>query len=185
MKTVRTTFFALLTVILTAGVVQAADKKPAGDKLEPYKCGNVQRLHVLGGIFLASQPNQEDFKTAKENGIKTVINLRQAEEMDWDEAKHVKKLGMQYYHVPFKTPESLTDNVFDTIRKLLKDKDKQPLILHCQSANRVGAVWLAYRVLDGGINYDDALAEAKTVGLKLPAYEEKAKAYIATAKDGG
>jgi hypothetical protein len=33
-------------------------------------------------------------------------------------------------------------------------------------------------VLDGGLAYEAALAEAKTVGLKLPAYEEKARDYI-------
>ena len=87
-----------------------------------------------------------------------------------------------YYHISFKTPESLTDKVFDSVRGLLNEKVKQPLIIHCSSANRVGAVWLAHRVLDGGISYDKALTEAKTVGLKLSAYEDKAKAYIAGAQ---
>jgi hypothetical protein len=37
---------------------------------------------------------------------------------------------------------------------------------------------LAHRVLDGGLTYEAALAEAKQVGLKLPALEEKAKDYV-------
>jgi uncharacterized protein (TIGR01244 family) len=153
---------------------QAADE----EKLEPYQCGKVQRLHTLGGVFLASQPEKEDFSHAKEGGIKTVLNLREKEELDWDEAELIGSLGMEYVNVPFKTPASLTDEVFDKVRKLLNDKAKRPLLVHCASANRVGAVWLAHRVLDGGKSYDEALKEAKTVGLKLPAFEAKAKDYI-------
>lgn len=156
-----------------------ADHKPAAsDKLEPYQCGKVERLHTLGGIFLASQPAKEDFKTAAESGIKTVLNLREKDEQDWDESAWVKELGMSYHSLPFKSPKQLTDSLFDDARKLLADKKQRPLLVHCASANRVGAIWLAHRVLDDGLAYDAALAEAKTVGLKLPALEEKAKAYI-------
>ncbi len=50
--------------------------------------------------------------------------------------------------------------------------------MHCRSANRVGAIRLAHRALDHGLSYDQALDEAKTVGLKLPAFVEKAKDYL-------
>ena len=175
-----------IVLVLTTAAVEAVPKstgkdskpKAAQEKLEPYECGKVKRLHTLGGAFLASQPQPEDFETAKEAGIKTIVNLRHKEELDWDEAALIKKLGLEYHNVPFKSPKSLTDDVFAQVREILNEKSKRPLILHCASANRVGAIWLAHRVLDGGLSYDDALAEAKTVGLKLPAYEEKAKVYI-------
>lgn len=176
----RTILLGLVLPLAMAMFAAAADKKPptAAEKLEPYECGDVTRLHTLGGVFLASQPKPADFKTAQEGGIKTVVNLRLPSETDWDEAAVIKKLGMEYHNVPFKSPATLTDEVFDKTRKLLNDKSKRPMIVHCSSANRVGAVWLAHRVLDAGLSYDDALAEAKVVGLKLPAYEAKAKEYI-------
>ena len=62
---------------------------------------------------------------------------------------------------------------------MLGDKKKQPLMLHCGSANRVGAIWLVHRVLDDGIDVDVAVVEAKKVGLRVPSYLEKAKDYIA------
>lgn len=157
-----------------------ADKQ---EKLAPLQCGKIARLHTLGGLFLASQPDKADFTHAKEAGIKTVLNLRQSDEMDWDEGELVRSLGMEYVHLPFRAPATLTDEVFDQARKLLADKEKRPLLVHCASANRVGAVWLVHRVLDDGKSYDDALEEAKTVGLALPAYEEKAKDYIARTQD--
>lgn len=176
-----------------AAMPQAADEKSAParsddkddkrDKLEPFQCGKIARLHTLGGLFLASQPEKADFTHAKEAGIKTVLNLRQSDEMDWDEGELVKSLGMEYVHLPFRAPATLTDEVFNQARKLLADKEKRPMLVHCASANRVGAVWLVHRVLDDGKSYDDALEEAKTVGLALSAYEEKAKDYIARTQD--
>lgn len=148
------------------------------EKLEPYSCGSIEKMHTYGGVFLATQPQQADFKQAKEGGIKTVINLRQKEELPWDEEAFVTGLGLEYHNVPFKAPAELTDEVFDRTRSLLGDAAKKPILLHCASANRVGAIWLAHRTLDGGLSYERALEEARVVGLKLPAFEEKAKAYI-------
>jgi protein tyrosine phosphatase (PTP) superfamily phosphohydrolase (DUF442 family) len=107
-----------------------------------------------------------------------VINLRKEEELDWDEKAAVEKLGMEYHNLGFKAPEELTEEIFNTARQLLSRADKKPILLHCSTANRVGAVWLAHRVLDDGLSFEEARIEAETVGLKLPAFAEKARSYI-------
>ena len=173
-------------VLVVVGAVACASAERKGaeiraittEKLEPSECGTITRLHTLGGVFLASQPKPEDFAQAKKDGVKTVINLRQAAEIkDFDEKQVVEAEGLLYVNLPFERPAELTDAVFDTVREHLKTA-KRPILLHCGSANRVGAVWLPYRVLDGGLTYDEALEEAKTVGLKSPDYQEKAREYI-------
>jgi uncharacterized protein (TIGR01244 family) len=149
------------------------------ETLEPYTCGSIQRLHTYGGVFLASQPAPEDFAQAKAGGVRTVINLRRDDEQPgFDERAHVEGLGLAYAQVPFNSEAELTDAVFDRGRELLESAER-PILLHCASANRVGALWLPWRVLDGGLSVEAALAEAKTVGLKSPAYEAKALDYIA------
>lgn len=176
---------AVITLVSSVALTVADDKPPKIEKpkkLEPAKCGSVKQLHAFDDIFLAGQPGEADFAEFKKRGVKTVLNLRTKEEMDFDEAKAVKGLGLEYHHVPIASPDALTDENFDKLRKLLNDKQERPLLLHCASANRVGAVWLAHRVLDGGLTYDAALAEAKIVGLKSPAMETKAKDYIARQK---
>lgn len=148
------------------------------EKLEPYECGSVKRLHTFKGIFLGSQPLAEDFEQAKQGGIKTVINLRHASEnKEFDEEEIVTGLGLGYHNPAWNGPDELTDEKFDRVRELLRTVEK-PILLHCSSANRVGAHWVTYRVLDDGIDYDEALAEAKVVGLRSPEFEAKAKAYI-------
>jgi uncharacterized protein (TIGR01244 family) len=154
-------------------------KAATSEKLEPYSCGSVARLHTFGSLFLASQPSPADFEQAQKNGVRTVINLRHDSEIkDFDERRVVTDLGMVYVHEPFDSPEELTDAVFDRCRQLLATAER-PILLHCNSANRVGAVWIAWRVLDGGLPLEQAVAEAKTIGLKAPALEERARAYVA------
>ncbi|MBI1312566.1 methyltransferase domain-containing protein [bacterium] len=55
-------------------------------------------------------------------------------------------------------------------------------MVHCASANRVGAVWLAHRVLDAKIPVEASLAEARAVGLRTSAYEQRAYEYIAAER---
>lgn len=176
----------LVVVVVLACLPVLADDKSAKiekpKKLEPAKCGSVKQLHVLDDIYLAGQPSAEDFQEFKKRGVKSVLNLRTKEELDFDEAKTLKSLGLEYHHVPIASPDSLTDENFDKLRKLLNEKEQRPLVMHCAVASRVGAVWLAHRVLDGGLTYEAALAEAKIVGLKTPALEAKAKDYIAKQK---
>jgi uncharacterized protein (TIGR01244 family) len=148
------------------------------EKLEPYTCGTIQRLNTYAGIFLASQPAAEDFRQAQKGGVKTVVNLRPESEIkDFDEPKLIAELGLAYVNIPFAAPDELSDAVFARARETL-DKAERPILLHCHSGNRVGAIWLAWRALDGGLDYEAALAEARTVGLKAPALEAKARDYI-------
>jgi uncharacterized protein (TIGR01244 family) len=180
----------LLLALLTTACSRAADSSVEAsehvavttEKLEPYACGEIARLHTLGGVFLASQPAADDLRQAEKGGVRTVINLRRADErVGFDEGKLVKSLGLEYVHYPFNGADEMTDDVIDHLRELL-DTVERPILLHCGSANRVGAVWLPYRVLDGGLTYEAALTEAKTVGLMSPAYEERARDYIASRK---
>jgi uncharacterized protein (TIGR01244 family) len=148
------------------------------DKLAPATCGKIARVHRLADVYLAGQPTAEDLAQAKKDGIKTVINLRpNAEIKTFDERQAAEAAGLAYVHIPFAGADEATDAVFDEARKQLKAANR-PILLHCGSANRVGAVWLPHRVLDAGLTWDAALVEAKTIGLRTPALEAKAKDYI-------
>lgn len=177
MSTVRTmALMSLLLVALTA--CGASHKAVTTEKLEPYTCGTVQRLHTYQGVFLASQPQPADFEQAKKGGIKSVINLRHPGEVkEFDEKALVTGLGMEYHNPAWDGAAELTDAKFDEVRNLLKTSPR-PILFHCASANRVGAHWLTYRALDGGLSIEEAIAEAKVVGLKSPNYEAKAIDYV-------
>ena len=182
MKLVLAPAVLALSLSLLAACTQTTPAKVA--QLEPYTCGSMQRLHTIDGIYLGSQPAQADLTQAKEAGIKTVVSLRHtAEVKDWDEAAWVREQGLLWIQIPWNGPEQLTDEIFDRSRETLRSAEK-PMLVHCGSGNRVGAVWIAFRVLDEGVALEAAVTEAKTIGLKTPEFETKARDYVARKAQG-
>jgi len=178
MRSIVTVPAAMFLVLVFAARTLAGDS-PETMSLQKAKLGTTGNVHAFGETLLAGQPTAEDLAEAKRRGISAVINLRETEELDWDERAAVDNLSLEYHHIPFRKPESLTDDVFEKVRDALRDADKKPVLLHCASANRVGAVWAAFRVLDQGLTLEAALAEAKEIGMRTPAYERIVKDYIA------
>ncbi len=146
--------------------------------LEPFECGTIQKLHTFGGVFLASQPQAADLEQARLGGVVTVVDLRRPDEdRGFDEASVAASLGLRYLNPAFRNAGELTDEVLDETRRILRE-EARPMLLHCSSSNRTGAVWLAHRVLDGGLPWDAALEEARTVGLTTEALAERVRAYV-------
>ena len=130
-------------------------------------CGGATEVAALEGL--------------KKDGFKTVINLRMANEpganVEQNQAK-ARELGLNYVHIPFAaaTPDP---QVIDTFLATIANTANQPVFVHCASANRVGAVWLAKRVLQDHYSIEKATVEAKAIGLTSPALEKFALQYIA------
>lgn len=129
--------------------------------------------------FDRAQPNATAIAASKAAGARAVIDFRkESEDRGFDERATAEQLGLAYVNIPYQGDAELTDEVFAASRKAFASVDG-PALLHCRSGNRVGAAWLPYRVLDGGLSWDVALAEAKAIGLKDAKLEAKAKDYIA------
>jgi len=147
--------------------------------LESVSIGDIRNVHKLDDIWFAGQPAAEDILILNGAGIKSVLNLRHAaEHKDLDEKQIVQSIDMNYVNVPFSGQAQLTDEVFDAVRNELRTAER-PLFFHCASANRVGATWLPYRVLDEAVDFEQALREAKEIGLRSPGYLQRAREYIA------
>ncbi|MEZ6093358.1 MAG: methyltransferase domain-containing protein [Pirellulaceae bacterium] len=154
---------------------------PAVSDVEAVEVGQIKNVHRVGDLFLSGQFQPEDIAQLKALGIKTVISLRTDGELDWDEAQKLDDAGIKYENFPFRSVDSLTTDLIDSVRDRLKNRNA-PMLLHCASANRVGAVWLTYRVLDENIDLDTATTEAMEVGLSKPDLAERAREYIESAK---
>jgi protein tyrosine phosphatase (PTP) superfamily phosphohydrolase (DUF442 family)/rubrerythrin len=168
----------------TCAAAAGAHDLPTARTLEPYECGDVTRLHTFNSIFLASQPGVADFEQARMDGIRTVIDQRHASEtMGFDERDVVTSLQMTYFNPAFNAPEELTDEIIDRTLHLLRTAER-PILMHSSSGNRTGAIWLAYSVLDRGLAWEDAIVEAKTVGMRTRGYEHIIYEYV-TRREGG
>lgn len=191
-----TTHIALLSLVVSVlfavvGMSALANEKPGvvgkavaathdhAQALRSDSLGTTNNVHAAGTILLAGQPSADDLALAKKAGVRTVINLRSRGEISWNEKAIVERLGMKFIDLGFRAPDDLTDEVFDESRQALNKANKDNgVLLHCASANRVGALWLAFRVLDGKKTIAEAKTEAAAVGLKTEAYQAKALDYI-------
>ena len=145
--------------------------------LKTAELGSTKNVHTLGNTVFAGQFQQDDIATLKEAGITQVISLRKDAELDWNEAEAVTAAGLKHASIAFQAPGELTDEMFQQLRDLLGEEEGKTM-LHCGGGNRVGAVWIAHRVLDDGVELEAAIKEAKTIGLKSEPLKERAIEYI-------
>lgn len=150
--------------------------KPA--PVKPIELGEIQNLHQCGNLLMASQPTPADFLLLKQRGVQCIVNYRTDGEVTWDEKSAAESHGIEYISIPYGTIDSLTDEVFEKSRELLRKHKGKPLFLHCGAATRVAAVWLAYRVLDENVPLDTAVSEAEGVGLRSKALRARSLEYI-------
>jgi uncharacterized protein (TIGR01244 family) len=117
-------------------------------------------------LAAAGQPSAEGLAQLKTLGFKTVINLRTEKEGAKDEEAAVKAAGLDYVSVPV-TPETLSHADVVAVSKVLADPAAGPVLLHCASANRVGAIWALVRRRQGA-TLEEAVEEGKAAGLVSP-----------------
>ena len=165
----------LVLFLSSATIAQVVKQERAGivnfSKVDAVvACGGATETSALDGLA--------------KDGFKSVINLRLATEANANielNAAQAKTLGLKYIHIPFNT-QQLDPKVIDQFLAAIADKSNQPAYVHCGSASRVGAVWLAKRVLQDGWTIEKATEEAKLIGLRGEALEKFALEYIAAHK---
>jgi uncharacterized protein (TIGR01244 family) len=110
------------------------------------------------GLATAGQPAPEALPKLKEMGFRTVVNLRTEREGAADERPALEAQGLRYVSVPI-TPETFSLADVEVVEKVLADAGARPVLLHCASSNRVGAVWAVIQARKG-----KSLAEAEAAG---------------------
>jgi uncharacterized protein (TIGR01244 family) len=122
------------------------------------------RVPVVDDLAAAGQPDETALKVFADNGFATVIDLRTpAEDRGMDEPAVVEKLGMRYVSMPIGS-DDITYEKAAALDDLLAGIEG-PVLLHCGSSNRVGAL-LALRASAEGADDETAIDVGKRAGLK-------------------
>ena len=122
------------------------------------------KVEPVDGLTTAGQPDEAAFRVFAENGYKVVIDLRaEGENRGLDEPAVVQALGMKYISMPIGGP----DITFEKARELdaLLDSIDEPVLLHCASSNRVGAL-LALNVFAESGDAELAIEAGRRAGMK-------------------
>ncbi len=136
-------------------------------------------------LSVGGQPDEAEISALAAAGYRTVVNLRSFEEGGTEAEKAaVTAAGMTYVAIPFRNAKLLQDAHFDLGRQWLRDETARPLHMHCASGNRVGALYIAYRVLDEGVDFDQAVAEARALGLRSDELVVRARDYVERQRGG-
>ena len=127
----------------------------------------LQKLSHSGDIYFGGQPTREAIEAAPQRGIKTIINMRSDKEVEalgYDEPALVQQLGMKYVAIPV-TPSTFSIDQADRLKEVLT-KISGPVLIHCASSNRVGAVWALYLNHHRDVQIDEAIALGRKAGMR-------------------
>lgn len=118
------------------------------------------------GIHSAGRIGQDDVAALQAAGIRHVIDLTlDSETPDFDEAAAMRDAGIGYANLPIGGPDSLTRANVEAFDALVDAADR-PLLVHCASSNRVGAMAALRAAWIDGKPVDEAIAEGRAWGLR-------------------
>ena len=175
--------FLLLTLLIVLGCQQRhsevnatadAPTQAAAPDLVP------NQRQPLPGVTSGGQPTLAQLEVAQAAGYRSVINLRLPDERGTDdEAQQVTALGMDYIALPIAGADALTEENVRLFAQLL-DTAEPPVLLHCSSGNRVGALFALRAAYLEGKSPAEALGIGLDAGLTRlePAVAEKLAAQI-------
>lgn len=150
----------------------AADAIGTATRLDGWD--GVNNLFNDGRFYFAGQVDEASFKRlADEKGIVTVVNIRGQSEIDslgFDEKATVEALGAAYVHIPV-SPATLSAEDVKRFAAAVEASDG-PVLLHCGSSNRVGAMWAAYLVMERGMDVETAIERGRAAGLRADSLVE-------------
>lgn len=120
-------------------------------------------VNPVDGMTAAGQPNEASLKVFADSGYVAVIDLRTAgEDRGIDEPAVVEGLGMDYVSLPIGRDDIQFEKAA-SLHELIRRYDG-PVLVHCGSSNRVGAL-LALQASREGADDESAIAVGRDGGL--------------------
>jgi tyrosine-protein phosphatase SIW14 len=127
----------------------------------------IKNFHQLNEhVYRGAQPTDEGLQYLATIGVKTVIDLREADERAQAEESVVTAAGMKYVNIPMTDLTPPTDAEITRVLGMLEDDSAGAVFVHCKrGADRTGAVIAAYRIDHDHWDNARALSEAKSEGM--------------------
>lgn len=157
MRIARIVRLIAAATIVASAVTVAGDEPRAPQELLP------NQVEVAEGILAGGQPSLEQLEALRAAGYRSVLNLRtEGEEGPADEA--AEALGLQFERLPIEGSAGLDEDNARRFAALL-DSMERPLVVHCGSGNRVGALFALKAYYVDGEDAESAIERGRRAGL--------------------
>lgn len=169
----------LAVAAMSVSLLQAAPPEAAPKPSEPF--GIYHAKFIEAGVLAAGQPTSAQLKELAKAGYGTDIDLRRPSEVrGFDEPQVAKEVGLAYVNIPVSL-KLLDGAAIDRFIRAFDDA-KRPVVVHCASSNRVGALYYAYLVEHKGVSPSEAMQRALKAGLHEQALIEKVRALVESSQ---
>jgi uncharacterized protein (TIGR01244 family) len=165
MITLRQSAIVLLMVL--AGTANAKDKVPYATQVNDL----MRYQRVTPEIATSGALTNDSIKELAKHSFRTVIDLRPEVENTQKEKLAVEAENMLYVNIPV-TNDGIDDAQLAAFKQAIAQASP-PILLHCATGNKAGAMWASYR-LSEGISPGIALKEGRASGMNL-GFEQKIK----------
>ena len=147
-------YFSLLIIIAFANFAHA--QKAVENKNLP----NFSKVNA--NLYRGGQPTEAGVQELRGMGVKTIINLRGADENSKPEEKWAREAGIEIKNVNLSNWFEPKTTEIDNIIKEIDKPENQPIFVHCKrGADRTGTVIAVYRIRHDGFTAKQAIDEAK------------------------
>lgn len=150
----------------------------------------IDRIQITDQVSVGAQPTEEQLRSMAQEGIKTVVNLRTAGEQDQplgpdQEGDVVRRLGMQYLHIPVSSKDMRAEQV-DQFRQALR-RLPVPVFVHCHRGKRAGAFVMMHLAAEAGMSGAQTLQQAEQMGFHcdVTALKEFVTSYVDRQRHAG
>lgn len=117
-------------------------------------------------VAIGGQPSSDRLAQLKQEGFLSIVNLRPTfEQAGFDEQAEAIRGGLNYFHIPIVDADSLTPGAVNVLDGILADPVNLPVVVHCGSGNRVGALFALRAAWLKGADLHEALRIGRDHGL--------------------
>ena len=123
-------------------------------------------------LAIAGQLTPLELQDVARSGFKSVLNLRHPAEAGFlsDEQQEAEANGLRYLNMPV-TPETMNDELTTSVLQQIDELPK-PLLVHCASGMRAGAMTLMQFATRNGMTAEDTFDMAGRIGFDCNAYPQ-------------
>jgi tyrosine-protein phosphatase SIW14 len=137
----------------------------AAKDLPQYK--ELPNFHqVSEHLYRGAQPKPGGVGRLASLGIKTIIDLRAADENSRAEEAEAKAAGLRFFSVPMAGVGRPAEAQVERILAIINAPENQPVFVHCRrGADRTGTIIACYRISHDGWTPEQAQQEASKYGM--------------------